>query len=249
MRHARPPTRESRIGSIRHTLERDHFPRIQMMLIVMLTGLVGLLASFVLLHAGVLGMGKRYLFSMAAAYIMFLFILWIWLRWRWEDADGGNLSDLAEVDGTSPSSPSCSGHGGSFDGGGASANYADSSSVTQNLGDGVGDALGGADDAAIPLAVLLLALAVVFSSLFVVWSAPLLFAELLVDGVLSAGLYNRLRGLERRHWLETALRRTALPFVLTAAVVSGAGWWMGHYAPGAHTLAQVLDYQSAEPRK
>ena len=87
----------------------------------------------------------------------------------------------------------------------------------------MGDALGTvaeAEEFAIPLAVLILIGAMIFSSLFMVYSAPTLFAELLVDGVLSASLYLRLRGLETRHWLETAIRRTAWPFILTAAIVS-----------------------------
>ena len=226
-----------------------------MMLIVMLTGLAGLLASFLMLSAGVLGMGTRYFFAMCAAYIMFLFLLWIWMRTRGDAIDGDAdplPSDLA-FDMPAPELHGFKGHGGSFDGGGASADYGDSSSVLQDVGSAVGDAaggvgetigevVGGADEAVIPLAVVLVALAIVFSSLFVVWSAPVLFAELLLDGVLSAGLYTRLRGVDRRHWLGTALRRTALPFVLTAAVVTGAGAWMGSYAPGAHTLGQVLQH-------
>lgn len=253
MRPVRPQSRASRIGTIRSTLERNHFPRLQMMLIVMLTGLAGLLASFLMLHAGVLGMGMRYFFAMCAAYIMFLFLLWIWIRTRGDGIDGN--ADLGGVDMPAPDLPVFSGRGGSFDGGGASGDYRDSASmfdgmgdtidnVTGGIGDTVGEVAGASDDAAIPIALVLLGLAILFSSLFVVWSAPVLFAELLVDGALAAGLYSRLRSVDRRHWLETALRRTALPFVLTAAVVTGAGWWMGIYAPGAHTLGQVLDYQA-----
>jgi hypothetical protein len=252
----RPPrrwTRAGHIGSVRSALERDHWPRLQMMLIVMLTGLAGLLSSFLMLHAGVMSIGMRYFFAMCSAYIMFLFLLWIWMRTRADDFDIPDPIELADlaVDMPKPDVASFSGHGGSFDGGGASGDYLDSDAVTsvaqvvEDAGDGVGDALGsvaGADDAAIPIAVVLLGLAILFSSLFVVYSAPVLFAELLVDGVLTAGLYNRLRNVDRRHWLETALRRTALPFVLTAAVVTGAGFWMGSYAPGAHSLGEVLRY-------
>ena len=75
-----------------------------------------------------------------------------------------------------------------------------------------------------------------------IYSAPVLFAELLVDGVLSASLYRRLRGLQTRHWLETAVRRTALPFALTAAIVSASGWGMAHYAPEAHSIGDVITH-------
>ena len=63
--------------------------------------------------------------------------------------------------------------------------------------------------------VILFVAALLLSSLWVVYSAPVLFAELLVDGVLAASLYRRLRGLESQHWLETALKRTVWPFVVT----------------------------------
>ena len=107
----------------------------------------------------------------------------------------------------------------------------------------IGEALGAvsdADELAIPLMALLLVAALVLSSLFVVYSAPILFAELLVDGVLAASLYRRLRGLEPTHWLETAVRRTFLPFVLTTAFVVAAGWGMARYAPGADSIGDVL---------
>jgi hypothetical protein len=85
---------------------------------------------------------------------------------------------------------------------------------------------------------------VLLSSFFMVYSAPVLFAELLVDGVLSASLYHRLRGFETRHWLETAIRRTVWPFVLTTAIVSASGWGMALYAPGAHSISDVIFHSS-----
>jgi len=88
--------------------------------------------------------------------------------------------------------------------------------------------------------VLALVLGIALSSLFVIWSAPLLFAEILVDALLAAGLYRRLRVLDQRHWMVAALRHSALPFLLTALVAAGAGWGMQQYAPAAVSLGQVL---------
>lgn len=107
----------------------------------------------------------------------------------------------------------------------------------------VGDALGTvaeAEEFAIPLALLVFIAAMLFSLLFMIYSAPVLFAELLLDGVLSAGLYRRLRGLETRHWLQTALRRTALPFIFTAVIFSASGWAMTLHAPDAHSIGDVI---------
>ncbi|RLM48821.1 hypothetical protein DVK02_18680, partial [Halobellus sp. Atlit-31R] len=102
------------------------------------------------------------------------------------------------------------------------------------------EAIAQAEEAAIPLAVILLALGLALSSLFVIWTAPILFAEIMVDALLAAGLYRRLRGLDPRHWMLTAVRRTLLPFVLTTLVVAGAGWGMQEYAPQARSLGEVL---------
>jgi hypothetical protein len=74
----------------------------------------------------------------------------------------------------------------------------------------------------------------------VIWSAPLLLAELMVDGALSVSLYRRLRGIDARHWLDTALKRTVKPFVATTVLVMACGWALGLYAPHAHSLGEVL---------
>lgn len=240
--------RHREIRRIRGNLERDSFPRLQMLLLVTLTGGSGFVASYTLLHAGFVEMWLRYLVSFGVAYLMFLFLLWLWLRTRAED-----YADFPDVSG-SPSSGSgdsgtCySGDGGDFGGGGASGAFdapSESGSVISDTGSSVGDALGTvgeAEEFAIPLIVLILLGAMLFSSLFMIYSAPILFAELLVDGVLSASLYRRLRGLETRHWLETALRRTVLPFAVTAAIVSASGWGMALYAPQAHSIGDVISH-------
>lgn len=219
-----------------------------MFLLVTLTGASGFVASYIFLGAGLVEMWLRYLASFGVAYLMFLVLLWLWLRTRAED-----YADLPDLSGSRSSgsggSGTCdSGKGGDFGGGGANGSFdapSENISVVGDSSSSVGDALGTAAEAeefAIPLVVLGLIGAMVFSSLFMIYSAPALFAELLVDGVLSASLYRRLRGLETRHWLETALRRTALPFTLTAVIVSASGWAMTLYAPEAHSIGDVISH-------
>ena len=213
-----------------------------MCLLVGLTGGAGFVASYLFLRAGLTEMWLRYLASFVVAYLAFLVLLWLWLRTRSE-----NYNDLANfVPSPSGSSdPAYRGHGGEFGGGGSSGSF-DGPSVDVSVGSDagpVGDALGfaaEAEDFAIPVVVLVLLGALLLSSLFVVYSAPILFAELIVDGVLSASLYRKLRGLETRHWLETAIRRTVWPFAATAAIVSAIGWGMAIYAPEAHSVGDVI---------
>jgi hypothetical protein len=240
------------IQKIRGNLERDGLPRLQMTLLVMITGIAGFIASYVFLRMGLAEMWLRYLAVFGIAYLVFLFLLWLWLRTRADDYVDIPDFPNAMPSGSGSSGASCrggdfgGGQGGDFGGGGASSSFdapPDDVSVVGDAGDVVGEAVGAAAQAeefAIPLIVLIFMVTLLLSTLLMIYSAPTLFAELMLDGMLSASLYHRLRGLETRHWLETAIRRTAWPFLATALVVSAIGWGMALYAPGAHTLGEVL---------
>lgn len=238
-------TRSAALIRVRRQLERESFPRVQMALIVALTGAVGWLCSFGLLHAGVTGMAVRYPLAMVGAYGAFLLLLWLWLRTRAENyVDGLDIVNAMPAPDFSGATPSMPGGGGEFGGGGASASF----------DGGAGDALpdipkplakvadvgAAADELAIPILVAVLAVGLALASLYVVYLAPALFAEVLFDGVLSYGLYRHLRGADGPHWLETAFRRTVLPFGLTAIFLAIVGAGLGAYAPEAHTIGAAL---------
>lgn len=240
-------SQHERVARIRGVLERQSNPRLQMFLIVLLTGMAGFFASFVMLHLGVTAMALRYFLALCVAYLMFLFILWVWLRWLADRGDGGDVGDLVDLggwDGQSSPIPVFEGEGGSFDGGGASGSFEVNGADPVAAPDASSSMLDGVDvdpgDAAIPLAVVGLIAGVLFCALFVVYAAPVLFAELLVDGLLSASLYRRLRGIDRHHWLETALRRTVWPFVFAAISVVAIGLVLSHYTPGARTIGEAI---------
>ncbi|WP_459866071.1 hypothetical protein [Endothiovibrio diazotrophicus] len=218
--------RHTEILRLRKRLMLRDVPRLKMSLIVGLTGAMGFLASFVMLRCCVLSMAVRYPAAIAVAYVLFLILLWLWLRSSAEDYTG--FSDA-------PTGPlPCRG---------SSAHCAEAPSATFDDGGAAAEAPGAiaaAGEFAIPLAVLMIVGALLFSSLWIVYTAPTLFAELLVDGALSASLYRRLRGLETRHWLTTAVMRTFWPFAVTALVSSLGGMVLQHYAPAAHSLGEAL---------
>ncbi len=88
-------TRSHAIVRIRQRLGHDGFPRVQMSLIVGLTGAVGLLFSFFLLQLGVTSMALRNPLTLRLAYGVFLVLLWLWLRTKAEDyVDIPDLSGL-----------------------------------------------------------------------------------------------------------------------------------------------------------
>lgn len=248
-----PLNRSRLVQRLQQHLERHAWPRAQMMLLVALTGAAGLLASFVLLQTGVHAMWLRYPLALGAAYLVFLGLLWLWLRTNASDyVDAPGVSDASDAqcaqgtpDGldvlsNNTSSPEfTSGGGGDFAGGGASASF--DAPASNTLGVSLGS-VADADEFAIPLVVLLLAAGLALSSLYVVYTAPALFAELLLDGALAATLFRRLRGLATQHWIETAVTRTALPFLLTALFLGLCGAAMQAYAPEAHSLGDVLQH-------
>jgi hypothetical protein len=250
-------TRSLAVLNYKRQLERDSFPRLQMGFIVALTGGVGLLVSFLLLQSGMGSMALRYPFALAVAYLVFLLLLWAWLRTK-ED-DFSNIPDFSNAMpnsiGGGHSAPFQSGGGGDFGGGGASGSFDGSTSQSfagadGSAGDSIGDALGSvgdADELVIPIIAIVFALGMAVASLYVVYLAPTLFAELLVDGVLSYTLYRHLHKVETHFWLSTAFKRTVFPFLLTAIFLSIMGAVMAHYAPGARSIGEVMHY-SGEKR-
>jgi polyferredoxin len=231
--------RQRLIRSIRLRLERDSLPRLQMSFLVAITGAVGFIASYFLLQAGLTQMWARYLIALVLAYMSFLFLLWLWLCTKAED-----YTDIPDLSGISPSSNGSttadySGTGGEFGGGGASGSF-DSTEIAESSPiESAFETVAEADELAIPLFLIITLVALAVASLWVVYSAPVLFAELLLDTMLAAGLYRKLRKLESRSWLETAIRRTFLPFLITAIVISTTGWWLQANHPSAESVGEI----------
>jgi hypothetical protein len=237
-------SRRQLVQRIREQLERRSYPRLQMMLLVMLTGGAGFLASFLLMMKGVDTLALRYTLAVGIAYLVFLGLLWMWLRVGVDSLDGPDavFEGMVELlpDGA-PRSPA------------VHARAALESEPLVELPDVPVPNVAAAadvDELAIPLAVILIVagivLTVLVASFSVVYSAPILFAELLLDGVLAATLYRRLRRIETRHWLHSAIRRTIVPFAITAALMAAAGWGLAIYAPGATTLGEALAWTPAK---
>lgn len=245
-------TRSLAVFRMRRHLERESYPRIQMGLIVTLTGATGLLWSFLLLHSGVESMALRYPLALAGAYLVFLFLLWLWLRTRADDfVDLPDLTNLVPSRSTGNVIDSIQGGGGNFGGGGANGSFFGQEPISMtdseplsSIGDAAGSAFD-ADELAIPIVAVLLAIGLALASFYVVYIAPVLFAELLIDGALSYTLYRRWRGVDHQHWLTTALRRTMLPFGLTAVFLALVGVAMAAYAPGARSIGEVMHHAHA----
>lgn len=81
----------------------------------------------------------------------------------------------------------------------------------------------------------------VCASLYVVYAAPLLLAEILVEGVLLSGLYRGMRRARRGgDWLGAAVRRTWLPVLLTLLTFAAAGYLLQRAAPRARSIGEAF---------
>lgn len=229
-------SRDAAIRGASSALKKHGWPRFQMFMIVLITGLFGFVGSVVLFHLGVEQMAARYPLAIAIAYAVFLLQLWIWLHV--EETWNGDIPV-------------------SFDGG--SGHAYETADGTASVPDGVGDSLGSAAEVAadgegcvvvlVLAVVVILAGGLVFTAFYLVWGAPVLMGELLVDAALSYGLYRNLRKQDREYWLFTALRRTAWVFLLVAMLALVCGAVLARMAPGSRTLGEAMDYRAALKEK
>ncbi|MDF1504344.1 hypothetical protein [Roseisolibacter sp. H3M3-2] len=208
------------VAEVRSHLQRRGSPRTQMTAIVAATAGAGFVASYAMLRAGLTAMALRYPLALGVAYAVFLALVGGWLR-RFRHAPrargGPNALDLDAAD--------------------LPARY-----VFGGAGnDAAGDAAGGwsldLDEGALWLVPLLVAAALVLGVAgYVVYAAPALFAELLLDAGLAVGLYGRLARAERRGWLGTAVRGTLAPACVAAVLLGVAGFALQRLAPGAVSI-------------
>jgi hypothetical protein len=236
-----PSSRSTEAMHARRQLQHRGWPRLQMALIVVLTGAAGFLASHVLRLAGMDAMLLRYPLAVLVAYGVFLLLMWLWIRWRWDAVADGLGSGPGG--GSSPGSP-WSGSGRHSGGGGASASWGESAASSSTSADSA-SLLDVADgEAGLPLLAVLgiiaLVATVLLASVWVVWSAPVLMAELLVDAAIAGGLYKRMQGMQEQGWWRLCLSHTIWPLLGLLVFFAALGWLAQELAPGAVSLMQVF---------
>ena len=225
--------RERRIEMIRRRLLRESMPRFQMSLILLFTGLSGFLVSFSLLHLQVFRMWARYPIAILIAYCVFLLLLrvWLWVHVRQLKVDL-DPSGLDFISADYPGSGDSSYSGGR----GGSSEVSSNSTALDFLGLDLDLDLG---EGCLIVVALIALIGGLVASLYVVYIAPALLAEILIDGVLLVGLYRRVKQIEQRHWLRAAVRRTLLPALLCAMCFALAGYAMQKAVPDAHSIGDV----------
>jgi hypothetical protein len=269
--------RQYAVESMRAKLVRRTSPRMHMLGLVVVTGGVGFLASYALLHAGVRSMALRYPVATCLGYAAFLGLIRLWIRrYRVTAKETSQKSrydfdlDLTDV----PidqlfSSPADGfdgfGRGGGFSGGGGGSDWGTSSVSSHAVasppvasgGGGSGASGGGGwsldldlDEGAVWLVPIAIIAAIVLSVvIYVLYLAPTLFAELLLDAGLAAGLYRKLIRTEPQSWLRTAVRRTVAPALFVAGLLALAGTIMQRVYPDAASIGVVVHHLQETKRR
>ena len=254
--------RERKIESLRRRLQRKSYPRLHASLILLLTGLAGFLVSFTLLRLGLTAMWLRYPVAILVAYGVFLLLLRVWLSlsrprdWYLEDVVEETIDVVSES--TGADDPGFGG-GADFAGGGAGGSWGQSVSTVTTTRSTVSTftpakSSGSSgfsfdfdlDDAWFLLIVVVVLIAILGAAFYVVYIAPVLLAEILLDGVLLAALYKQVKTIEHKHWLRSALDRTALPAVIVAVVFTIAGFAMQTAVPEARSIGEVWKHITSD---
>lgn len=239
-------------------------PRVQLSLMLMLTALFVFVCSVVLLRVGVTSMAIRYPIAILSGYVAFLFLLRIWI-WLQSDEPTGSIDIpnnivIPNVDLPSGSLPDnfSFGGGGDFAGAGAGGSWSDTDVpspapvlfAASNSGSGGGSGGGGSsslgsfdfdlDDGAALVIVALILLLVLGAFVYVIYIAPALLAELIIDGAVATTLYKPVKNIERHYWLTTGLKKTAIPAAIVAGLFAAAGFVMQAAEPSARTIGDFL---------
>ncbi len=246
--------RAALVQELHDRLDREGFPRLTVALIVSLAGAAAFLASFLLLAAGVDSMGLRYAAAAAAGYLAFILLIggWVALRRGWHADDATPLDVLdASLDLTTRGGRSASSRtfaGGRSGGAGSGGDWDPVEAVHPGSrpfagGTGAADGLAGGidlDELWWVAAAAALALAALVAIGFVVYSAPLLLAEVALDAAIFAPVYRRLRREEAGSWAGAVLRKTGVPALVVVVFVSGAGFALQAAVPEARSIGGVV---------
>jgi hypothetical protein len=246
------------------------FPRLHMVLILALAAVGAFLTSASLVALGVSQMGVRYALAVVGGYLFFLSFVRVWIayqtrnwsfgrrppeertrgeRARSNDLDGDiALPDLSALGNWGSSAEAgFSGGGGAFGGAGASGSF-DGDVPNEGSSSGVLDGVGGGDGEGVVIVIAAVALLGGLVALgFVVYSSPILLAEVLLDVAVVGALYRKNQRHERGHWAAGVLGRTYKPTLVLAVFAAIFGFATQSLAPEQHTLGAVLDaYDSAK---
>lgn len=252
------PHRQQRIDRLAALIARRSSPRAWMLAVVSAAGISGFLTSALLLWSGLRYMPVRYGIACMVGYGAFLWMMNRWLHRTAQESARQSLVETAvdTIDipgaifrgrsgGSSPAADVLLGGGRS---GGAGASAAFESNVAMAVPPPVPaskglsldvDLDGDAAKVLLPLmavAALVIGLAAAIS---VVWQAPQLLAEVMVDAALAGAAYGRLRAA-KTDWTFGVIRKTWLPALVITVTCVLLGWAGHALQPDADSIGDFF---------
>ncbi len=255
-------------------IQARYSTRLHMTLIVGTSIATALLITKLLYAVGVMAMWIRYPLALLAAYGVFFLGVWIWLQFspygrylRAQQSSQGSL-DGGDIDlgfGINPAglrsgvpTPSFSGGGGVFDGGGAAGAWQEAVStpsleITSDVS--AGSASGGIGMPDISLDVdgeagclliiagilLVIVLSAVFgAAAYVIYQAPAILGEVVFEVMLGSSLVRGARAINSTSWGKALLAMTWKPFLLMTSAAMVFALYCAWAFPNVHSASEVI---------
>jgi hypothetical protein len=220
MSRFRPATREALIAALRDRVEWDGWPRCTVTLMVALAGLASFVSSVVMLRVGLESMAVRYGLAAVVGYAAFLGLVRLWIAVQ-RGSSGPEIDPISD----------------GIDGLRAVGDLPRALGVDADVGGGFDVDLEGLF---VILLVLLLALGGLFAMGYVVYAAPALLAEVMLDAAIVTSVSRRLNPCDGRWWVGGVVSRTVFPAAALVFCVSLAGYAFSLAAPDAHSIGGVV---------
>lgn len=251
-------------------LGKRFFLRFHLSLILGFSFAVGLLATKLLLLAGLESLLIRWSLAVLFAYAGFLIGVRVWLAYiglgrQFGDGDNGFDFPNADFSGSGSSNgstgasfvPEFSTGGGGFGGGGASGDFVgagvvDGGNVSlsgASSGIKLPDVdidldVGGGDDGCLAVLLLMVIAAVLLAvfgiGFYLVWQAPSLLAEAAFEAALAAGLIKSTRRITDPGWVGGAMKASWLPLLGIMALTALLAFIVETFVPEARTLLEAV---------
>lgn len=243
--------RQELVRQVHDQLLRDRAPRLQLMLVITLSGLAAFGSSLVGLRIGIESMAVRYPVAVACGYTIFFVLIRWWISWQ-RRVDATRTSDdigdlVSGVDLRTGGSGSAT-HDGLFaagrsGGAGGGENWAAASLGSRGSSSAKGASAGFGGDLDELWWIVLVVVCVlggVVAIAYIIYAAPALLAEVALDAAVVSTLYRRLRKDDVAHWAMTVLRKTWLSAAALVVFAAVGGYGLEQLAPDARSIGGVV---------
>jgi hypothetical protein len=213
--------------ALQNYFQKRSAPRLILTVLLIITGLAGLIVSFVLLRSGLEQMWIRYPIAVFAGYGVFLGLirLWVELEKSRFNPDLREIEEPLKASDYRPFEPTWrSGHGE-----GSWFDWLDIPSAFD------------LDEGCLPVLLIGALIGLLAVLAYAVMAAPALLAEVFIDAFIVSVLYRHLRIAAEGNWLGTAVRKTWLLAFAAAALLCLAGWCLEMLAPGTHSIGPAIE--------